>query len=99
MRLGDIDRGGAIQQTVRRIFHAQLCKTREEPLELDELDTEYLRSAAENQTVILLLTSLWKYKGELTPQQSEGFVQATRLRDSALFGLGIDENPYSEPAN
>jgi hypothetical protein len=75
MRLGDIDHGGQIQANVRRIFELCMQQGREEPLELDELDTEYLRAAAENQTCILLLNSVWKYKGELTPRQIEGYAQ------------------------
>jgi hypothetical protein len=97
MRLGDIDHGGEIATTVRRIFHTQICNTRDDPT-LDELDEELLRQAAEQQTALLLLTSVWKHKGSLTPTQAEGFATATKIRDACLAGLKIS-NPYSEAAN
>jgi hypothetical protein len=94
--LGDFDRHGEIETTVRRIFQNLVCQTRNDPT-LDELDEELLRQAAENQTAILLLTSLWKYAGSLTPQQAEGYILATKIVNACLAGLKIS-NPYGEGA-
>jgi hypothetical protein len=92
--LGEVDRTGRIQKTVRKIF--SMARKKREPL--DELENVALDHAAHAQTTILILNYLLRTYGPLTLAQAEAYAQATAHRDAYLRALQI-ENPYRESAH
>ena len=92
--LGDVDRTGRIEKTVRQIFN--MARKSREPL--GELENVALDQAARAQTTILILNYLLRTYGPLTSAQAEAYAEATGHRNAYLKALGIT-NPYRESAN
>ena len=96
MTLGDVDRTGRIERTVRRVFALCVQQSRE-PL-ADGLDDTLLDALANAQTGLLILDRVMQWRGGLSPAQIEAYERAIELRDECLKALQI-ANPYARAVN
>jgi hypothetical protein len=94
--LGEIDRHGEIQAVVRKIL--ETCVQRRGTYFDDNLDNELLDRAASAQTGLLLLDSLMKFRGGLSPPQATAYAEQRELLNACLVALQI-EDPYEEAVN